>query len=403
MRQRSEDIAYTDMLKNISRSLNVKFMIDYDAQDIDLVLRNTTILWHLTGINANGDPASEEHFGISVANAMSYGIVPVVFSGGAMPEIVDHGTNGFLCESHSCFVRTTISLISNEDQIRGLRENAINKAKKFSEEHFTESARTLVHKALLGKIFRLFVRSTSPIVNSRRFRIQQKSDKLILMVESRNHFAMEYVMKNAIFHLGKGWSATLFHGNVNQDLAIHISKSIKHLKLVHLDIDNIDIQYLNFLLTSRSFWEQFAHIDRILFIQTDGILLHGKISPFMKYDYVGAPWHFENELLRNLWSSSFQGVGNGGMSLRNPRALLEILSTHPNISGPEDLFFASQMAMRGHFNIPSRMIAYQFSIETPCPDAQSDESFPVMLHAAWYYFPEQSIHNMLQSSVCGHL
>ena len=56
----------------------------------------------------------------------------------------------------------------------------------------------------------------------------------------------------------------------------------------------ISIPMLNRLLKSPEFWSE-LDAQHVLFFQTDSLLVHGNIEPFLKYDYVGAPWHRKNE------------------------------------------------------------------------------------------------------------
>ena len=76
-----------------------------------------------------------------------------------------------------------------------------------------------------------------------------------------------------------------------------------------------DVGFYTRLLLSAGFWERFPQ-DRLLVMQEDSCLFHGRLGPFLKYDYVGAPWaHRENR----------HDVGNGGFSLRSRQAMLRVL------------------------------------------------------------------------------
>ena len=76
-----------------------------------------------------------------------------------------------------------------------------------------------------------------------------------------------------------------------------------------------DVGFYTRLLLSAGFWERFPQ-DRLLLMQEDSCLFHGRLGPFLKYDYVGAPWaHRENR----------HDVGNGGFSLRSRQAMLRVL------------------------------------------------------------------------------
>lgn len=399
--QDSEHWAYTESLRMKSRGKNVHFLVDYTDLELRQLLLTADILWHLTGISHHAfDPASEEHFGISVALAMSAGVIPVVFDGGAMSEIIDDGLNGYRCETRECIAQKSAHILSlSHVQRQRMRDSCAQKSQEFAESKFHSRVRVIISRSIATKPFRYLVEQTASIVNGRTFNLKPRPSNSIVLIESRNHYAMEYVMKNALYHLGTQWGAILVHGHVNRKYAVSLQKTIQNLIAVNIDRDNIDIPYLNQLLTSKRFLSNFEHYDRLLFIQTDGLILHEGIGPFLKYDFIGAPWHKDNERWGKLQEMLPQGVGNGGMSLRSPRSLLRILEQFDS-HGQEDLFYAMKMSGDRRFRLPSRQAAYEFSREVPCHDL-SQEKLPVMVHAPWYYFPRDSLYQMLQVSVCG--
>lgn len=400
MRQRVEDIEYTRILKQKYKHERLKFLIDYNDQQLSSLLENADILWHLTGINKHhADPASEEHFGISVALAMSYGVVPVVFHGGAMTEIIESGKNGFVCEAEECIVRKSEFLVGNDLERRQMRNEAMKKSSSFSEERFIDAAKQLIERGFLAKPFRFLVNSTSSIVLEREFKLPRNSKNQVLLIEARVHYALEYVLKNALYHLGPQWGATIVHSSINKRFVQHLEKSIVNLKLISLPLVRITIALLNKLLTSKPFWELFKDYENVLLIQTDGLLLHGEIEPFLGFDYIGAPWHRQNERWEKLTETIPEGVGNGGMSLRSPKALLTVLQQY-NASGQEDLFYVIKMVGDKRFRMPERQLAYAFSREVPCDDLV-DTGPPLMIHAIWYYLKGKELYSFLEQSVCG--
>lgn len=77
--------------------------------------------------------------------------------------------------------------------------------------------------------------------------------------------------------------------------------------------------------------------DKVLIFQTDTLLLKGDskgkggILDFIDYDYIGAPWHVTANAGSNIWLRRTQrhgglreGVGNGGLSLRDVPTMLRI-------------------------------------------------------------------------------
>jgi hypothetical protein len=129
--------------------------------------------------------------------------------------------------------------------------------------------------------------------------------------------------------------------------------------------------YNKFMMT-KEFWTQFIKYNRVLIFQSDTMMYRYGIEKFIKYDYVGAPWPNEMKLKCI--------VGNGGFSLRNPRACIECLNHIKEIKipvymnhdadlkkldnvYPEDVFYSQAMEQLG-FNVCHEQIAQYFSVET---------------------------------------
>jgi hypothetical protein len=108
---------------------------------------------------------------------------------------------------------------------------------------------------------------------------------------------------------------------------------------------------LNWEMTRPSFWETFQE-DRVLIFQHDsGILRHG-IEEFYEWDYIGAPF-----------GPAQPFVGNGGFSLRNPRAMAHICrDLHYSPYIPEDVFFPIGCRMLG-YKLATVDAAVKFSCE----------------------------------------
>ena len=77
----------------------------------------------------------EEGFGISVAEAMARGCIPVTFKKGGLPELIENEKNGYLIDevSEEKLANKILEILNlpNED-IKRLRKNAIQTAQRFS-------------------------------------------------------------------------------------------------------------------------------------------------------------------------------------------------------------------------------------------------------------------------------
>jgi len=109
---------------------------------LDLYAR-AAIYWHATGLTVK-DPAAQEHFGITVLEAMAAGAVPVVYASGGPAETVVHGQSGYLFESLEGLVELTLRLAEDEEERRRLAEGARRRAQEFGTERFRREVTALV-------------------------------------------------------------------------------------------------------------------------------------------------------------------------------------------------------------------------------------------------------------------
>ena len=204
--------------------------------------------------------------------------------------------------------------------------------------------------------------------------LPESTNKYCVIMEFRVCPRLIQVINNFISILGpKGWGLIIFHGTKNEEfLKTNLSGKIKHVKYCKLDFENIDAQMYSNFLTSEDFWESLSNIgcEHTLIFQIDTVLLRPDIDKFLQYDYIGAPWF-------NPWRCFAYGqfttvkIGNGGLSLRKVRTMLDIIKRHPRnlVETPqlenEDIYFAYWFEReRGLYHLPSPYIASEFSLET---------------------------------------
>ena len=194
-----------------------------------------------------------------------------------------------------------------------------------------------------------------------------------IIVEPREHKALEFVLDNFLENLSNDWNIIIFHGNKNEKYVKDIiqnklSNHISRIKLINLNVDNLTIEEYNKLLVSRKFYD-YIPTEIFLIFQTDTIICNeykSNINNYLEYDYVGAPWkHLKMK------------VGNGGLSLRRKSKMLEIIDNCPYKDKlNEDLYFTQECPEIDR-NIPIWQDATHFSVET----VYEDKSFGV--HKPW--------------------
>ena len=155
-----------------------------------------------------------------------------------------------------------------------------------------------------------------------------------ILIEFRPFPHLEFLIRNTIIKLPK-WNHTVVCGNKNYNLIVKICNSIcryidSKITIIKLNIDNLTPSEYSKLLLTKEFWEKFSG-EKLLVYQEDSMLFHNKIEPFLKFDYVGAPWPVNQD-------DNSYGVGNGGFSLRSKSKMLKCIEKIK----PEDLKLGSQ-------------------------------------------------------------
>lgn len=202
-----------------------------------------------------------------------------------------------------------------------------------------------------------------------------------VIVEPREHPALEFVLANFLENLPENWQILIMHGTKNRPFVENIIHSKlagyqSRIQLHDLQVDNLTIQKYNELLVSREFHDQIP-TEIFLVFQTDTMICKEsgiQLDEFVKYDYVGAPMPHIDGL-----------VGNGGLSLRRKSKMLEIIEKCKyNGQDPEDYYYANA-CKEVELAKPNRVTASRFSNE----GEYSERSFGV--HKPWLNMPSASL------------
>ena len=128
-------------LINQSNSHNIELKINLPVNELKALYKDSTLFWHLCGLS-HRDPSENEHFGMTIVEAMQNKIVPLVYDSGGPREIVDHGVNGFRVQSTAELTDFTIKLLRDPGLIQKLSRNASMKSREFSIQKFEEKIRS---------------------------------------------------------------------------------------------------------------------------------------------------------------------------------------------------------------------------------------------------------------------
>lgn len=97
-----------------------------------------SIYWHGAGYGET-KPEHMEHFGITTVEAMSAGVVPVVFDGGGLPEIVRDGESGFLWKTPEELISKTREIMKDGQKRSHMAESAYKRAGNFTAQAFMDA------------------------------------------------------------------------------------------------------------------------------------------------------------------------------------------------------------------------------------------------------------------------
>jgi hypothetical protein len=229
-----------------------------------------------------------------------------------------------------------------------------------------------------------------------------------LIVEPREHKALEFVLTNFMQNLNEDWGFIIFHSITNKKFVENImnnslAKYKNKTKLINLNVDNdnFTMKHYSTMFYHKNFYE-YIPTETFLVFQTDSMILSenkDKIYNFLKYDYVGAPWKETDGLL--IDKSTY--VGNGGLSLRKKSKMLKMLKykkmaieKKKNYYGKyiaEDRFFNGyndNIRKIINFKLPTLEEALFFSMEGIY------SSSPFGIHKCWNHLDVRDTNNLLK-------
>lgn len=129
---------YFERVEAFSRGLPVTLHPNASHEELISLYSSSSIYWHASGYKQpKSHPERFEHFGITVVEAMSSGLIPFVFSVGGPAEILSDYP-ALTYSSMSELLDKTVAI--GTGQMDGLRAEMKFVAEKFSVKHFYENA-----------------------------------------------------------------------------------------------------------------------------------------------------------------------------------------------------------------------------------------------------------------------
>jgi len=217
-------------------------------------------------------------------------------------------------------------------------------------------------------------------------------NKVAVIVETREHKALPFVLNNVMSILPDGWGLQIFHGSNNLEYVKKVTDTEllngKEITYTDLKIDSIsaDDSSLEIMLTE-DFWNKVVG-ETVLYFECDTMLCPNseyKVEEFEHFDFIGGYWGNQLEMLDNDYSK----VMNGGLSLRKKSYMLDIIKNElqPYLDrggNPcEDYFVTDRIR-----NKPKVKDVLRFSIDNGYMYPLNDKA-PFGLHKPWGENPKK--------------
>jgi glycosyltransferase involved in cell wall biosynthesis len=132
------DVEYFERVQARAEGYPVCLHPDAPLDTVRELYRQASIYWHAAGFGVDGDarPAELEHFGMTTAEAMAHGAVPVVIAMGGQPEVVEEEVSGLLWRDTSELEAKTLGLAGDAQRRRSMGERARRASLRFSRARF---------------------------------------------------------------------------------------------------------------------------------------------------------------------------------------------------------------------------------------------------------------------------
>ena len=250
----------------------VDFVVSASPEQVEAQLHAASLQWHMTGleVDPSEDPASREHFGISIVECMSAGVIPIALQGGP-EDIIDHAVDGFLAANAEDFMRYTLHVHkAHGDMTQRMRAAAVDKASAFSYASFQKQFLFYMHRALLTRPHRHFIRATAQQVRAcTDISVARESPMAAMIIEPRNHYALEYTIYNVMAILSKSpypWTLHVYHTPVNQQLVQRIIAAhpgLRHTQLHELPPHMLDVSNYNQMMKTERLWSSVGNATKV--------------------------------------------------------------------------------------------------------------------------------------------
>jgi glycosyltransferase involved in cell wall biosynthesis len=145
-----EDAQFLDQVRSQAQGLPVHIHVNASGAQLNGIVGAASIFWHATGVafDERRTPELMEHFGISTAEAMSAGCVPVVIGKGGQREVVGEQLADWTWQDWPECIAKTRALMENPELLNHLSALARRQASAFGFDGFQARVRRFTSSIL---------------------------------------------------------------------------------------------------------------------------------------------------------------------------------------------------------------------------------------------------------------
>jgi glycosyltransferase involved in cell wall biosynthesis len=140
------DRPYAESLLQRARGTRTHFHFGMPQDELRELYRSASLYWHATGCSdgQSGNPSRQEHFGMTILEAMSAGAIPIAFRGGGPCETIVHGASGFLWRRPEEIMEHTRYLLRNPMLCRALSKQCVERSRNFDKAEYLRRMDSIV-------------------------------------------------------------------------------------------------------------------------------------------------------------------------------------------------------------------------------------------------------------------
>jgi len=137
---------FVDQLIKKAKGYPIKIVENPSFGKIADLYARAKIFWSASGfgIDEKVNPQKVEHFGITVVEGMSAGLVPIIYNAGGHKEIVESGENGYLWSRIEDLISISKDMMDDSKLLKEISQRTKKDALKYSYERFKGEILSLI-------------------------------------------------------------------------------------------------------------------------------------------------------------------------------------------------------------------------------------------------------------------